>query len=118
MKRIHSDVELSLGASAFDQVATLDRWVIEAADERVVATGQLTDYDTAAVGPHGTEHPYHVRVAPGIRGGTVVAITMIATDITARLATELALRERDEQLRQAQKMEAIGQLVAGLAHNF
>jgi signal transduction histidine kinase/CheY-like chemotaxis protein/PAS domain-containing protein len=51
------------------------------------------------------------------RRGERIGAYLFVTDVTERLREQHALAEAQAQLQQAQKMEAIGQLTGGLAHD-
>lgn len=59
------------------------------------------------------------RVAP-LRDalGRIVGVTATIQDVTQRKAAEEVLRQTQDQLLQAQKMEAVGRLAGGIAHDF
>ena len=50
--------------------------------------------------------------------GELVGFAKITRDITAQHEAQVALEQTREQLAQAQKMEALGQLTGGIAHDF
>lgn len=51
-------------------------------------------------------------------GGSILHFVKVAEDITQRKRADESLRKLETQLRQAQKMEALGELAGGIAHDF
>jgi two-component system, cell cycle sensor histidine kinase and response regulator CckA len=65
----------------------------------------------------GTTFPLELSLASWKSGGQT-CLTAVIRDVTERRRAEEELRLRDQQLREAQKMDAIGRLAGGVAHDF
>ena len=67
----------------------------------------------------GTVFPTELKVSSILdENGTAIGIVGITRDISERIAMEQDKEKIKEQLAQSQKMEALGTLVGGLAHDF
>ena len=103
--------------------------IVPPEDRRAIGQG-LEDYFRTGVSPlkgrhvemnalrkNGMRIPVEFAVSR-IRIGGVPAFTAYIRDLTDRKKAEEALRQREEQVRHGQKMEAIGTLAGGVAHDF
>lgn len=86
---------------------------------KIKAGEHLKNYETVRVRKDGTHFPISLTVSP-IKNdkGEIIGISKISRDITVEKQNAQAYIESEEQLRQSQKVEAVGRLAGGIAHDF
>ncbi len=95
-----------------EQAAVREAWSRALAGEAYTVVDDFGD-------PELDRRYYEMKFNPLRRDdGTLLGAYQFVFDVTARVLDQQKLHQAEAQLRQAQKMEAVGQLTGGIAHDF
>ncbi len=112
--------EESLGKNDFDMFPREQAESFTAKDREVLETGKLQVIAEEAIDTRykGRRYLTTYKVPVFDEAGQPKYLVAMSNDITAQKQSAEALQAAEDQLRQAFKMEAIGNLTGGLAHDF
>jgi len=113
---INEETRASEVSAGQNRAATVANPVMRAIREGIVVG--LANH-SLLIAKDGTEIPIDDSAAP-IKDddGNITGVVLAFQDISERRRAEAEKAKLEEELRQSQKMEAVGQLTAGIAHNF
>jgi PAS domain S-box-containing protein len=111
-----------IGTSQYDYMPPDSRMKLRALTEQVFETGEPVTYEIPGFGPDGAEAWYFGSMSPIVRGGEIIAATIITRDITERRTMEQSIQhayelERDAVMRLRELDEIKSEFVAKVVHD-
>jgi two-component system cell cycle sensor histidine kinase/response regulator CckA len=113
----YSQTDIEIGLNAIDMIAPADRNRAAINIMKILKDEMETGTEYTAVRKNGKEFPVIIYSTPIHADKKVVGLRGIVVDITDRKQAEEEKRSLEERLNRAEKMEALGQLAGGVAHD-
>ncbi len=113
----HGSLEEILGRSVIEWTLEEERGNNAKAIQKCFEQGYIRDFQTIYTLPDGIRQPIEVNASVMSNSGKL-EIHALCRDISERIKAEEKRKQLEDQIAQAQKMEAVGNLAGGVAHDF
>jgi PAS domain S-box-containing protein len=110
-----AQVDQLAGTTVFEHLDPEAIVGLRRAMDTALRTGAATAFEVTMANADGRDHWWSMRVVPLVEGGGR-GFLLIATDVNDRKDAERERASLEAQLRQQQKLESIGTLASGVAH--
>ena len=117
VQMVNREDDFALGTPFFETVVEEDQDRVKVNLDRVVRQGVKEQFEYRSLDGQGVEHSYSSVVAPIRREGKVCGSLVSSRDVSEEVKLRREKLEIEQQYFQSQKVECVGRLAGGVAHD-